>query len=171
MSGAGQCRGYLHTARSMALPCMGSVQKCIGKVDPWKHSMGRWGSKTAMIASFACPGPLWEGSCTAWAEMGCQRSGLAEAQTGGRGEGVGHGNSVIKLGSESWGGCVFMLGDGEGKWHLPVPFSWRSSSVISVSLRYTLRLVNKSTFHMLQAPFKLLLLCSISMGCLLCCLF
>lgn len=48
--------------------------------------------------------------------------------------------------------------------------SWGISPMIYVPPGHSLRLVNNSPSYMLQVPFKLLLLCCISLDCLLCCL-
>lgn len=87
------------------------------------------------------------------------------------------GGSGSKLGSGCW--CFWFLQGavclcwevGQGNGTCQLLCSWRSLPKISVPLEHTLSWVNNFPSHRPQMFFKLLFLCCISSGYVLCCIF
>lgn len=101
-----------------------------------------------------CMGLLGEGICSTRTEAG-----------------LTWGCSMRKVGTECW--CY----TGSHKWLCVYDDGWEKTITPAISFaledfhQQALRLVTKSPSHKPQATFKLLFLCCISMGCLLCCFF
>ena len=107
----------------------------------------------ALSTSTFHTGLLWEWTCSPHPHcpypqegVGCNVSKL-----------IGEGSTVL------FPTGVFRTRDGKENWHAPALFfSWRGLPMIPPLVAQVLRLVNKSSSHIPQAFFKLLILCCIS---------